>query len=98
MSITHDMGELFRFNAALWIPNDLTVPITSPNDCFLTYDFFRKKYLRQPSIDIDFCNLSSSGDVQCSLQGTLVTLTQAGLQTISSMNYFDSSRKYNGNA
>jgi hypothetical protein len=30
---------------------------------FLTYNFFRKKYLRQPSIDFDFCNLSSSGDV-----------------------------------
>jgi hypothetical protein len=42
------------------------------------YDFFRKKYYRQPSIDFDFCNLWSSGDVQCSLQGTLVTLTQAG--------------------
>ena len=25
--------------------------------------FFRKQYLRQPSIDFDFCNLSSSGDV-----------------------------------
>ena len=24
---------------------------------------FRKKYLRQPSIDFDFCNISSSYDV-----------------------------------
>ena len=24
---------------------------------------FRKKYLRQPSIDFDFCNISSSCDV-----------------------------------
>ena len=42
MSITHDMGELFRFNAALWIPNDLTVPITSPNDNFAFYDELQK--------------------------------------------------------
>ena len=41
-------------------------------------ELFPKKYLRQPSIDFDFCNLSSSGDVQCSLQGTLVILPQAG--------------------
>jgi hypothetical protein len=40
--------------------------------------FPEKILLRQPSIDFDFCNLSSSGDVQCRLQGTLVTLTQAG--------------------
>jgi hypothetical protein len=33
------------------------------SNCFLTYIFFRKKCLRQPSIDFDFCNLSSSGDV-----------------------------------
>ena len=25
--------------------------------------FFRNKYLRQPSIDFDFCNISSSCDV-----------------------------------
>ena len=33
------------------------------SNCFLTYNFFRKKCLRQPSIDFDFSNLSSSGDV-----------------------------------
>ena len=33
------------------------------SNCFLTYNFFRIKYLRQPSIDFDLCNLSSSGDV-----------------------------------
>ena len=27
------------------------------------YKKFRKKYLRQPSIDFDFCNTSSSCDV-----------------------------------
>ena len=30
---------------------------------FLTYNLFRIKYLRQPSINFDFCNLSSSGDI-----------------------------------
>jgi len=30
---------------------------------FLTYIFSPKKYLRHPSIDFDFCNLLSSGDV-----------------------------------
>ena len=30
---------------------------------FLDIIFFLKKYLRQTSIDFDFCNLSSSGDV-----------------------------------
>ena len=35
---------------------------------------FRKKYLRQPSIDFDFCNVSSSCDVAC--RGHW--LTQAG--------------------
>ena len=29
----------------------------------LFLDIFRKKYLRQPSIDFDLCNLSPSGDV-----------------------------------
>ena len=33
-------------------------------NCFLTYNFFlRKKYLRQPSINFDVCNFSSSVDV-----------------------------------
>jgi hypothetical protein len=31
------------------------------NNC--STDFFRKNYLRQPSIDFDICTLSSSGDV-----------------------------------
>jgi hypothetical protein len=53
--------------------NSTAVPLKFSN-CFLTYNFFRKKNLRQPSID--FCNLSSSGDA--SIQGTLVTLTPAG--------------------
>jgi hypothetical protein len=39
-------------------------------ELFLDMTFSGKKYWRQPSIDFDFCNLSSSGDVQCSLQGT----------------------------
>ena len=30
---------------------------------FLTYNFFRTKYLRQRSINFDICNLSSSGDI-----------------------------------
>ena len=30
---------------------------------FLTYNFFQTKYLRQPFLDFDFCNLSFSGDV-----------------------------------
>ena len=30
---------------------------------FYTYIFFRNKYLRQPSMDFDFWNLASSGDV-----------------------------------
>jgi hypothetical protein len=30
---------------------------------FLTYNLFRTKYLRQPFINFDFCNLSSSGDI-----------------------------------
>ena len=32
-------------------------------ELFFEIYFFRKNYLRQPSIDFDFCNLSSSGDV-----------------------------------
>ena len=56
----------------------MTMVNTNINILELFLDFFRKKYLRQPSIDFDFCNLSSSGDVQCSLQGMLVILTQAG--------------------
>ena len=36
MSIKHDI------NAALWIPNDLAVPITSPNDNFAFYDELQK--------------------------------------------------------
>jgi hypothetical protein len=53
MSITHDMGELFRFNAALWIPNDLTVPITSPNDNFAFYDELQKtRYYLQEYITL----------------------------------------------
>jgi hypothetical protein len=32
-------------------------------ELFLEIYFFRINYLRQPSIDFDFCNLSSSGDV-----------------------------------
>ena len=36
MSIKHDI------NAALWIPNDLAVPITSSNDNFAFYDELQK--------------------------------------------------------
>jgi len=32
-------------------------------ELFFEIYFFRKKYLRQLSIDFEFCNLSSSGDV-----------------------------------
>jgi hypothetical protein len=38
-------------------------------ELFLDMTFPEKILKRQPSIDFDFCNLSSSGDVQCSLQG-----------------------------
>jgi len=31
--------------------------------CIVDKKKFRKKYLRQPSIDFDFCNISSSCDV-----------------------------------
>ena len=32
----------FDSNRALWIPNDLAVPITSPNDNFAFYDELQK--------------------------------------------------------
>ena len=33
------------------------------SNCFFTYIFLLKKYFRQPYIDFDFCNLSSSGGI-----------------------------------
>ena len=47
----------------------ITVPMPCINSVLLSIvtnnltHFFREKYLRQPSIDFGFCNLSSSGDV-----------------------------------
>ena len=33
---------ILQINAALWIPKDLAVPITSPNDNFAFYDKLQK--------------------------------------------------------